>query len=68
MNEQRHNPAPLFNLEHLLSKPIPQLVGSGINLCTQIVKSGLVLAGLSCSQLYVVIRCRFTRQLVLMSF
>ena len=24
--------APLFNLEHLLSKPIPELEGSGFNL------------------------------------
>ena len=27
--------APLFNREHLLSKPIPQLIGSSFNLCIQ---------------------------------
>ena len=26
----------LFNLEHLLSEPIPELIGSGINLCVQL--------------------------------
>jgi hypothetical protein len=33
MAEQRRNPAPLFNLEHLLSKAIPELVGSGFYVC-----------------------------------
>jgi len=28
--------APLFNLEHLLSKSIPELEGSGFNLCVQL--------------------------------
>jgi hypothetical protein len=28
--------APLFNREHLLSKPIPELEGSGFNLCVQL--------------------------------
>jgi len=36
MAEQRLNQAPLFNSEHLLSKSIPELVGSGINLCVQL--------------------------------
>ena len=33
-------------------------------LCVQIVEAGLVSAGLPCSWLEVVIRCRVTRQLV----
>ena len=38
---KRRNSAPLFNSEHLLSKPISQLEGGGINLCVQLtVKNG----------------------------
>ena len=36
MAEQRRLIAPLFNSEHLLSKPIPELVGSGFNLRVQL--------------------------------
>jgi hypothetical protein len=36
MNKQRRNQAPLFIKKHLLSKPIPELVGSGFNLCIQL--------------------------------
>ena len=34
--ENKGTRAPLFNSEHLLSKPIPELVGSGFNLCVQL--------------------------------
>jgi hypothetical protein len=34
--EQKRLIAPLFNSEHLLSKPIAKFVCSGINLCVQL--------------------------------
>jgi hypothetical protein len=39
MAKQRRDKAPLFNSEHLLSKPIPELVCSGINLLIQLYAS-----------------------------
>ena len=30
VKKQRHNPAPLFYLEHLLSEPIPELEGTRV--------------------------------------
>jgi hypothetical protein len=36
INKQRRWIAPLFNSEQLLSKSIPELEGSGINLCVQL--------------------------------
>ena len=41
VKKQRRIQAPLFNSEHLLSKPIAQLVGGSVNLCVQLsVKNG----------------------------